>query len=75
MEIAEKELIKEIRTLIEKYRVQCLWFLKENYFPETPEQVIRILEKIEKHSDRKGFIRAREIKQWLLQKYSVKSFG
>ena len=56
---------KQLAELIECYRVRCLWFLAEDFVPETPEQAMRVLEYIEHYGDREGFVRARRLKQWL----------
>ena len=65
----------KLRSFIARYRAQCLWFLKEDYFPSTPEETIRVLEYIERHGDREGFITARRMKQWLLRNSSAESAG
>ena len=45
--------------------MRCLWFLAEDFVPETPEQAMRVLEYIEHYGDREGFVQARRLKQWL----------
>jgi hypothetical protein len=64
-----------VRDLITRYRTQCLWFLREDYFPSTPEETVRVLQYIERHGDREGFIMARRMRQWLQRNSSEESAG
>jgi hypothetical protein len=65
--------VLEVRRLLEEYRAQCLWFLRNDYVPSEPADVLRILETIEARADRSGYVRARRLKQWLLQRSSAPS--
>jgi len=62
MSIAEK-----IAALVEEYRDRCLWFLRPDYRPTTNEEILRVLDLIERYGDRAGYERAEEIKAWLLR--------
>lgn len=55
----------ELRALVDEYRTRCLWFLRPDFYPETREEVLRVLGQIERHGDRDGFVRAARIRQWL----------
>lgn len=55
----------ELRGLVDEYRTRCLWFLRPDFYPQTREDVLRVLRHIEKNADREGFIRAARIRQWL----------
>jgi hypothetical protein len=55
----------ELRSLVDEYRTSCLWFLRPDLYPETREEMLRVLRAIEKHADREGFVRAARIRQWL----------
>jgi len=55
----------EIRGLVDEYRTRCLWYLRPDFYPETREEMLRVLRQIEKHADREGFVRAARIRQWL----------
>ena len=57
----------EVRSLVDDYRTRCLWFLRPDFYPETREEVVRVLRQIEKNADREGFVRAARIRQWLLR--------
>jgi len=63
----KKEIEQEINALILEYKEICLWSLREDCGPDTLQETITILEKIEKYGDREGFIRAKRVKRWLLQ--------
>ena len=56
---------KKLADLIEEYRDRCLWFLRADYMPTTPEEARRVLDLIERYGDRAGYRRAEEIKAWL----------
>ena len=55
----------ELRSLVDDYRTRCLWFLRPDFYPETREEMLRVLRQIEKNADREGFIRAARLRQWL----------
>lgn len=40
-----------VRRLVDQYRIRCLWFLRPDYYPSTPEEQLRALEYIERHAD------------------------
>ena len=61
----QDEIKEQLAVLMRRYRSRCLWFLTEDFMPETPEQAMRVLEYIERYGDREGFIQARRLKQWL----------
>lgn len=63
----------ELRRLVDDYRTRCLWFLRDDLYPETPEEALRVLRQIEKHGDREAFIRAGRIRRWLSQTSSEPS--
>jgi hypothetical protein len=56
---------EHVAALIEEYRDRCLWFLRPDYFPTTPEEIERVLALIERYGDRAAYERAEEIKAWL----------
>ena len=69
----QDDIEKQLAELIERYRLRCLWFLAEDFVPETHEQAVRVLEYIERYGDREGFVQARRLKQWLSRSISEKS--
>lgn len=62
-----------IRTLVEDYRDRCLWFLRQDYVPRTDEEILQILDLIERYGDRGAFERAEEIRQSLSRQSSQRS--
>jgi hypothetical protein len=58
---------RKINEFIDSYRIQCLWYLSKDYYPETNDDRIRLLKQIESHGDRKAFQQAKEFEKWLSQ--------
>ncbi|MGH9204888.1 MAG: hypothetical protein ACRD2A_26985 [Vicinamibacterales bacterium] len=65
----------ELRRLMDDYRAQCLWFLHEGYYPETPQERERVLTLIAQHGDQAAFRRVAEVRTWLLRSSSGTSAG
>jgi hypothetical protein len=63
--VREARRLFRLDRLIEEYRDQCLWFLRQDYAPKTTAEIVRVLDFIEQYGDRAGFERAEEIKAWL----------
>ena len=59
------ELTTEIRKLTENYRDRCLWFLRHDFVPRTPEEILHVLDLIERYGDREGFERVQRLREWL----------
>lgn len=68
-----KVIEREIRALMDAYRVTCLWFLRADYVPATIEEQRRVLGYIERHGDLAGFQRASKLRRWLSQPSSKTS--
>jgi len=58
----------KLRCLVDDYRARCLWFLREDYYPETPGERERVLGLIAQHGDHEAFRRAAEVRTWLSQR-------
>lgn len=56
---------REILELVEEYRDRCLWFLRPDYVPSTPEEIDLALEYIERYGDQRAYRHVEEIKKWL----------
>ncbi len=67
------ESMAEIEELVEKDRDQCLWFLRRDFVPRNVEEILHVLDLIERYGDRAGFERAQRLRQWLLRPTSVES--
>ena len=65
----------ELCRLVDDYRAQCLWFLREGYYPETPQERERVLALIAQHGDQRAFRRVAEVRTWLLRPSSGTSAG
>lgn len=63
----------QVRALVDEYRVRCLWYLREDFYPETAAQACRALDAIERHGDAEAFRKAAPIRRWLLQHSSERS--
>lgn len=53
------------RRFVDAYRNQCLWFLRPDYYPETPSEYAEVLRLIERHGDRHAFHQVAQFRQWL----------
>jgi hypothetical protein len=62
-----------VRELVDEYRRRCLWFLREDYYPRTRSDALRVLRYIERHGDVAAFRRVAPLKQWLLRNSSEPS--
>jgi hypothetical protein len=69
----EKRAMESVNALVDEYRTRCLWFLREDYYPATPTDALRILQYIERYGDVPAFQKAATLRQWLLQNSSVPS--
>jgi hypothetical protein len=69
------DILKQAHALIEANRARCLWFLREDFLPEDPAGLIRAMQYIERRGDRKTYIEARTIREWLLRNSNETSAG
>ncbi|MEO6324928.1 MAG: hypothetical protein ABIQ65_09905 [Thermoanaerobaculia bacterium] len=73
MDGSRQEFLQSLRILVDGCRARCLWFLTPDYYPETPEQILRALEQIERHGDRNAFQEAGRLRKWLSRNSSAPS--
>ena len=73
MKYEQEKLVDNVNALVDEYRTRCLWFLREDYYPESLADVARVLEYIERHGDSEAFKKAATLRQWLLQNSNVPS--
>jgi hypothetical protein len=64
-----------LRALVDRYRAQCLWFLRDDYYPQSPEEVARVFRLIEEHGDLDALRRVSEVRPWLSRRSSETSAG
>lgn len=67
------DVTEALNRLIDEYRHRCLWFLREDYYPPTNEERLRVLDSIERHGDVAAYRRVAEIRRWLSQSSSGRS--
>lgn len=65
--------LRSVNELVDEYRSRCLWFLRENYYPSTVEEALKVLDYIERRGDREAFRKAASLRQWLSQNSSARS--
>jgi hypothetical protein len=65
--------MRDVRTLMDEVRLQCLWFMREDWYPSTPHEAIRVLGSIERNADMATFRRAATLRQWLSRRFSASS--
>jgi hypothetical protein len=65
--------LKEVVALADEYRLRCLGFLREDHYPSTPADALRLLDYIERYGDLTAFRKAAPLRQWLLQNSSGRS--
>lgn len=59
------EIQTKLRELIDEYRTRCLWFLRDDYYPESRTDQLRVLACIERYGDALAFQRASKVREWL----------
>ena len=67
------DLLEAVHRLVETNRLQCLWFMREDYLPASAIEVDRVLSEIELHGDRQAWAEARTIRTWLSQTINAAS--
>jgi hypothetical protein len=60
----------EFVELVNQCRVSCLWFTAPDRIPSEREQQLELLRLVERYGNRDQFVRARRLRQWLLQSSS-----
>lgn len=73
MNVDAKTVMHDVNALVDEYRTRCLWFLREDYYPQTTIDACHVLEQIERHGDVAAFRKAAALRQWLLQNSSAPS--
>ena len=67
------DFLAALHQLVEANRLQCLWFMKENFLPRSAVEADRVLTAIEQHGDRQAWVKAREMREWLSRTTSAAS--
>ena len=50
--------------LVDEYRHRCLWFLRHDDDPTTDGERLRVLGYIQRPGNRRGYLRAADVRQW-----------
>jgi hypothetical protein len=61
--------------LIDEHRGDCLWFLRQDYYPTELTERLAVLDAVERYGDLDAYRRARTLKEWLSQSSSAASAG
>jgi hypothetical protein len=67
MNLDASTVMQNVCSLVDEYRQRCLWFLRDNYYPATATDALRMLQYIERHGDVAALRKVAPLKQWLLQ--------
>lgn len=73
MDAAARDLARAVDRLVDRYRAECLWFLREDYYPRTGPERARVLTYIERYGDREAWRAAAELRRWLSRHSSASS--
>ncbi len=60
-EPVSEDIRKQALALWEHNRLQCGWFLRDNFIPETRNELSRCLTMLAQHGDRATFVLARKL--------------
>lgn len=69
------EIEAALRRFVDDYRSRCLWFLRPDYYPRTPEEIQRTLRHVEHTGDRAAFLRAAALRRCLSLPSNATSAG
>jgi hypothetical protein len=65
MNVTADNVLAQVNVLVDEYRVQCLWFWREDYHPASLAEAWQALQYIERHGDLLALQRVAPLKQWL----------
>lgn len=66
MNLDATTVLRDVSRLADEYRERCLWFLRDDYHPQTEAEALRVLQHIERHGDVAALRKTAPLKQWLL---------
>jgi hypothetical protein len=70
-----EQIEEAVSDLVDRYRTRCLWFLRPDFYPSTPQARLYVLEQIQRHGDREGYLEAAALWRWLSRPSSATSAG
>lgn len=56
---------REMRQLVDDYRIRCLWFLRPDFYPSNDQERLQVLGYVERYGDLAGFKRAGRVRLWM----------
>jgi hypothetical protein len=65
--------MQRVRALVDEYRVTCLWSLREDYYPTSVAEALRVLDAVERHGDVTAFKKSATLRAWLSRHTSAPS--
>lgn len=68
-----RDLEREVDALVDECRVECLWYLRPDYYPRSDLERLQVLDAIQERSSRDVFRRAGTLKAWLSHHSSAAS--
>ena len=69
------DVVLAVDELVGRYLIQCLWFLRRDYYPTTDDDRLRVLGYLEKYGDLEAFRLAAAIKPCLSPPSNATSAG
>lgn len=67
------QILLRLREFVDEVRPTCLWYLAEDYYPQTTAEALRVVDAIERHGDLQAFRRAAQFRAWLSPRSSAPS--
>ena len=65
MDEGTDSILRQVQDLVREHRACCLWFLADDYLPRDRQAALTALRLIERHGDRRAYVRARKLREWL----------
>jgi hypothetical protein len=75
MPLSHQDIARAVDALVDECRIAALWFLRQDYYPQTDLERLRVLESIQKHANVEVFKRAARLQEWLSRHSSATSAG
>lgn len=67
------ETLEALHHLMDEVRGTCLWYVRDDYYPQSQTEALRVLEAIQRHGDLAIFQRAGELRTWLSRTSNAQS--
>ncbi len=64
-EATRDEVVRAVDALVDECRVECLWYLRKDFYPRSDPERLQTLDAIQERSSRDVFRRAGALKTWL----------